>query len=1320
MQTGDVIAERFEVEREVATGGMGRIYRARDRQEGGLVAVKLLTQQSPRLRSRLLREAAILAEIHHPGIVRYIAHGPLDGDMVYLVMEWLEGEDLGQYLTRRPQEPQHASNQSGELAELADALTSDTVTLDPRSILGGPGRSEPFTVAEAVTLGRRLSSAVAELHRRGIVHRDIKPSNLFLAEGALDQIKLLDFGTAYQYGRADHLTRRGAIVGTPHYMAPEQARAGGIITPATDIWAIGCVLYRSLTGARPFEGNDVVAVLTRILLEPPVPITIMRPDLPPALAEIIMQSLEKDASLRPADAGEVLAALESLTGTDESSAPRSWPPVATPALTSAESRVTCMLFADFSRTEHAEEDTLAHLTQPLSAQLQTLADGTVLVTIPHVRLPGDQAARAARVALAVQCEYPDLRMVLATGRTMETRSNDIAMRLDVDAAVQAMHSAAAGRIELDATTAAALGSRFMIVREDGRAYLGPERDHEAARTLLGKPSRWVGRRSELATLMATFDECAEDRVARAVVITASAGMGKSRLREEFVRTLHSRGEEFLLIAGAGDPVSAGAPLSMLAPALRSLAGILDGEDPRIARRKLRTRIAETVSGETLSRVLPFVGEMIGVSFADENDPDLRTAMGTPAAVSERMREAWQIFVRGECARRPVLILLDDLHWGDLLSVSYVDAVLEALRDRPLMVVALGRPEVKTLFPQLWTRRDILDMSLAPLSARAAALLVRDVLGDRVSDEIIDRIVRRAGGNAFYLEELIRSELESDSGEVPETVLGMVQARLDALGAEAKRILRAASVFGETFWRAGVEALLGPGGTFDVGSWLDELTAREFIQRVAKSRLRGQREYVFRHTLVREAAHAMLTEEDRRLGHVLAADWLHQAGEDDDVALANHYLSGGEVERAVSHYQRAAQHAFEAGRHEDAITHAQRAVDVGARGATLGELRTLQTAACYFSDRYLDCIRFGSDALALTVEGSGLWFRSLGFAAAASILENQGPSVQRWIAALLEARCESGAESEQIASLCQAAQQLINRGLDPETAPLLARLDQLERDAEYIDGRAKGQLSGLRAAHAWLRGSLQESSDLLHTAVRAFQSAGETSLAILERNTLATLEYELGRYDHALALAEENLTLLRAHESKTGVHFARVTAAACMAQKPRRRVAAREMLQTSIATYRTAHKPFMLGYALVRLAWLEHLEGNTAAAATAAGQGVDCFEDSPRLTVWALAVRARTLLSLGRPSDALSCVQRLASLRQPLAGLSLGATLVPLVVAQVHAANGDHAAARLEAAAAAENLQARGATLRDPAAREAFLAVPTHREIVALAHGGDAA
>src|SRR5262249_2846313 len=161
------------------------------------------------------------------------------------------------------------------------------------------------------------------------------------------------------------------------------------------------------------------------------------------------------------------------------------------------------------------------------------------------------------------------------------------------------------------------------------------------------------------------------------------------------------------------------------------------------------------------------------------------------------------FLRAECAARPVLVVLEDVHWSDPGTVEILGGALSALRDVPWMVLALGRPEVHDVFPLLWAERDIVEMRLPPLSPLAGERLVRAVLGPSVDDATVLRLVELSDGHAFYLEELIRSVAEGRAATLPETVVAMVDARLDALEPEARLVLRAASVFGETFWPCGV-------------------------------------------------------------------------------------------------------------------------------------------------------------------------------------------------------------------------------------------------------------------------------------------------------------------------------------------------------------------------------------------------------------------------------------------------------------------------------------------------------------------------------------
>src|SRR5262249_9642022 len=147
--------------------------------------------------------------------------------------------------------------------------------------------------------------------------RDIKPSNLFLRGGQVDDLTLLDFGVARHAADVEAMTRTGVLVGTPDYMAPEQANARREITPSVDIFALGCVLYECLTGKPPFAAPHVVAVLAKILFSEPLPLLEARPALPAALSTLVARMLAKDPKERPQDATALLEALSKLEGIAE-------------------------------------------------------------------------------------------------------------------------------------------------------------------------------------------------------------------------------------------------------------------------------------------------------------------------------------------------------------------------------------------------------------------------------------------------------------------------------------------------------------------------------------------------------------------------------------------------------------------------------------------------------------------------------------------------------------------------------------------------------------------------------------------------------------------------------------------------------------------------------------------------------------------------------------------------------------------------------------------------------------------------------------------
>ena len=1342
MQPGEVIANRFAIEREVAVGGMSRVYRARDEHTGMSVAIKVVNSDEAHTLARFAREAALLAEIHHPGIVRHVAHGGLPSGRAYLAMEWLDGVDLSQYLRKRavPASPRpggasaSADRQSktGFFPSDSDSVTDESspaqtiVATETRPVSkpseARPQRAfEPLSIEETLHLGQRAVSAVAELHRRGIIHRDIKPANLFLPGGEPGQVKLLDLGTVRQQDAMHQLTHPGHIVGTPRYMAPEQVRDKGRISPATDVWAIGCVLYQCLTGVRLFAGANLVAVLSSILLDTPLDVADLRADVPAGLAFLVMSTLHKDPAQRPADARALVEKLEQIERSlaVPGRAPRSGPEhgASPKGLTRQETRVICLLFCQLSRG-HRPRSAIAEIAGSFGGEARYLANGAFLVTMPGNREPTEQAARAAHIALALCDAFSGLAMVLVTGRV-----EGAAPMGSLAGRAQRMHARAEpGLICLDERTASLLASRFYLSRDEGGVYLGRARVHEATPTLLGKPSSLVGRRRELTTLMATLKECIESRVARAVLVTGPGGMGKSRLCRELLHEMNRQGlgGSVEALYGRGDVVSAGSPFVLLGPAIRHAAGIVGYEGLETRQRKIRARLGRVMAASECERLAPFIGELIGVPFADEHNQALQAARRDPIFRGRLMQAAWEEWLHAECAHRPVLMVLEDLHWADAPSIQYIDAALSVLENQPFMVLALARPEVHQAFPQLWAKRARQELPVHGLSARDSALFLRNSLGDEISDELAGSVVEHAEGNAFFLEELIRAVARGQRQSLPSTVLGMVQARLDTMGAEAKRILRAASIFGEVFWKEGVVALLQEGDSFEADEWLRDLSARETVKPQPFARLGSQTEYRFRHSLVREGAYAMLTSDDRRLGHALAASWLEQAGEPDPGIIAEHFMAGGEPVRAIPYFHRAARAALHGNALGTALDIAQRAVDAGAEGNLLGELHTVQSTAAYWLARYPDSQRFARAARDNLTPGSRSWFTAMANDAFSGLRLGEHERANRLFEEIRSTEHEPGAYSEKLDSLCRAGYQLLSSGdVAAADAYLELAADALSPRGEAIDSRAidtrtMAQIHSALALRSHMIGDWNKALHHTRLAVETFEAAGDVRNACHERVGEAIFWSHLGYPDRSVDIATailENATKLRVATAitmvKCQIGYFLVSAGAPASR-------ARMFLEEGIAESRAAGNLRMAAFAMTQLAVLEHEAGSHERARELAESAVAAAIDAPSFRANAMAVQARILKAIGRYPEAVAVARQANRLIYEI-GVSMQHQHLPaLVLAQALHAAGDRDGSKAAIVAAFERLRGSAEEIENPDWRASFLAIPDHRCILDLA------
>ena len=270
-----VLGDRYKIERELGQGGMARVYLALDLKHSRNVAVKVIRPELAASlgRERFLREIGIAARLSHPNIVPLYDSGDANG-VLYFVMPYESGQSLRQRLDR----------------------------------------SKPLPASEYVSVLRDVARALAYAHEQGVVHRDVKPDNVMLSGGAA---VVTDFGIAKAVsiaqgasGNTTTLTQSGSGIGTPTYMAPEQAVGDPTTDHRADLYAFGCLAYELISGAPPFHDLSIHQLVAAHVATPPVPLLTVQPDVPESIAIVVMQCLAKDPSERPQSADQILEAFE--------------------------------------------------------------------------------------------------------------------------------------------------------------------------------------------------------------------------------------------------------------------------------------------------------------------------------------------------------------------------------------------------------------------------------------------------------------------------------------------------------------------------------------------------------------------------------------------------------------------------------------------------------------------------------------------------------------------------------------------------------------------------------------------------------------------------------------------------------------------------------------------------------------------------------------------------------------------------------------------------------------------------------------------------
>ena len=517
----------------------------------------------------------------------------------------------------------------------------------------------------------------------------------------------------------------------------------------------------------------------------------------------------------------------------------------------------------------------------------------------------DDPERAVRAALAIRDfaleEGIELRVGITTGEALVSldarpdAGEGMASGDVVNTAARLQSAAPVNGVIVDETTRRA--TRHAIdyreatsVEAKGKVEPIPVWEATEARARFGAEvldhvaGELIGREREVDALWAALDRVRIERSPQLVTLVGVPGIGKSRLLHELSRRVDAESEITTWRQGRCLAYGDGVTFWALAEIVKAQAGILEADDDATAAEKLRRAAEEIVDPEDADWVASRLRPLAGL----EDESELGSGRGTEAFA------AWRRFFEELAAHRPLILVFEDLQWADEGLLDFVDQLVDWVTDVPMLVVCTARPELLARRPN-WAggKLNASTIALEPLTDVETARLMSSLLDRSVLPvEVQQTLLERAGGNPLYAEQFAQLYVERGSVDdlpLPETLQGIISARLDGLPAEEKAFLHAGAVVGKVFW-AGA---LGDG---DAEPVIHSLARKGFLRRQRRSSVAGEVELAFAHALVRDVAYGQLPRAERAAKHRAVAEWLVSLGRNEDHAemVAYHWRSALEL------------------------------------------------------------------------------------------------------------------------------------------------------------------------------------------------------------------------------------------------------------------------------------------------------------------------------------------------------------------------------------------------------------------------------------------
>jgi len=731
-------------------------------------------------------------------------------------------------------------------------------------------------------------------------------------------------------------------------------------------------------------------------------------------------------------------------------------------------------------------------------------------------------------------------------------------------------------------------------------------------------SPFIGRDRELAALQERLAWAYSERLTELVTILGVPGIGKTRLVSELQQAAAAADQQPRWRQGRSLPYGEGVTFWALAEMVKAEAGILESDPTEKVERKLGNVVRRVIDdpGEA-DRVTKYMGALVGLGGEEPATPDLRRDMFA----------AWRHFLEALADEGPLVLVFEDLHWADDALLDFVDELVDRVGGVPLLVVATARPELLERRPG-WAggKASALTISLPPLSEDDTRRLVAELLEQEAFPvEAREALLARVGGNPLYAEQFCRILVEHGWLEkLPESLHGIIAARLDALEDVEKRLLQDAAVVGKVFWLGALKAM-GDISRRDADELLLSLVRREFVQRARQSSVESDTEYAFRHELLRDVAYDQIPRARKAERHRRAAEWIDSLGRAEDYAelLAHHYLAAldygkaaGEdvtdvVDRARQALQSAGLRAMRLSANERSVEYFSRAIDL------LGQLPD-------------DDERRRSEAELQVQLGVALFaLRGLG-----------APEVERAYTRATELMMASAPAAEQFPVDFGLSIFLGHRGDFDQSTRLVERLGDIA--AEGDDSMR------LQALHArWM-------NSLFSGRVDDAVLAADEALGIYRPETHHATSFRYGNHDPGVCgLALQALAFAVRGESMRAV----------------------TQMQEAIALSERLGHAATLAQPLTQLPWALQINGDTDSTLLESERAL-AFEDEvahPQFFGIAHAMRGWALVKLGREEEGVAELKR--AFADELRASHIWAAMIGALLAEVHLQSGRRDLAR---------------------------------------------